>query len=241
MGFIFWLTSSRRSMAVFLFVPLVLLHFPSILVLSAHNEVPSASRTLGIAPIMYIFAASGLWWMLEIGRKKIKPFWPVGLSAFLICIGIFAQNTTRYFDKYIGGLPYSNTPIAEYITQYVDTLSPNTSIYMFNCCWEHSMPEPKGVIYEMKRPQNWRQMLLPPNDTCETLASFPNDAVLIWNYRDDLPSQKMESCRNWLPAQTFYSTAGLPLFRAAPVLKTDTNTLNKATVNTPMPVSTPPK
>ena len=61
-----WLsTAERRRHAPLLLIPFVLLQVPSVLVLAQPQEVPSASRTLAVAPIAALLAASGLWWMLR--------------------------------------------------------------------------------------------------------------------------------------------------------------------------------
>ena len=65
LGVVFWLWPGRRQWSPVLLVPFFLLQLPSMLVLSQPGEVPSASRTLGIAPIAYLLVASGLWWVVD--------------------------------------------------------------------------------------------------------------------------------------------------------------------------------
>src|SRR5207244_4162422 len=74
-GIVFWLRTERRRWSPVLLVPLLLLQVPSMLVLSQPEEVPSAGRTLGVAPIVYILVASGLWWLLRSIRAAPLPRW----------------------------------------------------------------------------------------------------------------------------------------------------------------------
>lgn len=91
-GIVYWLVNhERRRWWPLWLVPLVLLQVPSILVLNEPQEVPSASRTLGVAPLVYLLVASGIWglakWLTWLQtrlhetaerfksslRKRIKP------------------------------------------------------------------------------------------------------------------------------------------------------------------------
>jgi hypothetical protein len=54
------LRKSRRALAPLFLVPLLALHIPSLLVLQYPDQVPSASRSLGAAPFVYLIVALGL-------------------------------------------------------------------------------------------------------------------------------------------------------------------------------------
>ena len=72
-GVIFWLTTkARRRWLPLWFVPFLLLQVPAILALNQPREVPSASRALGIAPIVYMLVASGLWWLIQ-AHARSRP------------------------------------------------------------------------------------------------------------------------------------------------------------------------
>ncbi|MFL5806393.1 MAG: ArnT family glycosyltransferase, partial [Roseiflexaceae bacterium] len=153
-GLVFWLLPERRRLSPVLLIPLVLLQVPSWLVLNRPHEVPSASRTLGVAPIAYILVASGLWWLAR-ARHAALPRWLGPTVAGVLVVAIVLLNAQRYFQDYIGGLPYQNTPIARIIVTYLDALPPETQIYLVGCCWEHDMPEPLSVKYVMARPERF--------------------------------------------------------------------------------------
>ncbi len=214
-GVVFWLQPERRRWSPALFVPLVLLQVPSMLVLKELGDIPSASRTLGVAPIAYILVASGLWWLVRSVRAPLPRWLSLAVGAALLG-AILLLNAQRYFQTYIGGLPYQNTPMGRIIATYLDSLPPDTQIYMVGCCWEYAMPEPKSILYTMARPDH---LHLAEQDSlsCALLQSLPQPAVLIWSFHTALPAPQLEECRAWLPAQMYSSVQGRPVFYAAPL------------------------
>jgi len=216
LGVIFWLRGPRRRYGLLLLVPFVLLHIPSILVLSNTTEVPSASRALGVAPITYVLVAGGLWNFYEFLRKRrgATTAWVASLVMLSLMV---SANLVNYFGNYIHNLPYENTPVARQLTQYVDMLPPETQIYLVGCCWEYGMPEPKSVQYEMARPDNLHQ--IDPNElSCLSLDALLGPAVMIWSDTQELPAPGLSNCTNRFPAQLFTGPRGQPLFHAAPIL-----------------------
>jgi Dolichyl-phosphate-mannose-protein mannosyltransferase len=212
-GVIFWLLPERRRWSPALLVPLVLLQVPSMLVLKETGDIPSASRTLGVAPIAYILVASGLWWLVRSIRAPL-PRWLGPVLGGALLGAILLLNTQRYFQTYIAGLPYQNTPMGRIIATYMDSLPPDTQIYMVGCCWEYAMPEPKSIQYTMARPAQLH-VIEQEGLSCPLLQSMQAPAVLIWNFHTALPAPQLGPCRAWLPAQMYSSVQGLPVFYAA--------------------------
>jgi hypothetical protein len=218
-GIIFWLRRDRRRQSPALFVPFILLQVPSILVLNVAVEVPSASRTLGAAPLAYIFVASGLWWLAGwlaeklVGRWR-RASWMVG---GVVLIGILGLNLNRYFNQYLNNLPYQNTPVGRLVREYVDTLPPETHIYLIGCCWEFGMPEPPSIEYEMAHPEKFHYLENTADLMCDQVAFFHRPAVLIWSDKEEAPAPLLSACAAWFRAQSFVSPKGLPIFRAAPL------------------------
>jgi hypothetical protein len=216
-GIVFWLQPARRRWSPLLFVPFILLHIPSVIVLGRPGEVPSAGRTLGAAPLAYLLVASGIWltiqFFVRLGMQRIGV-----LVASLMFGLIFVFNIQNYFGHYISGLPYRDTSIGGRIAAYVDSLPADTQIYVVGCCWEAGMPELPFIQVISKNPANMYQ--LDPKDlTCERVASLPQPAILIWSFHDSLPAPQLDSCKEWLPPQLYMSPNGLPVFYAAPLLK----------------------
>ena len=212
-GVVFWLRPERRRLSPVLFVPLLLLQMPSWLVLSRLEEVPSASRTLGAAPLAYLLVASGLWWLVQIFHAR-RPGWIGRAVAAALLAAILLLNVQRYFWEYIGGLPYQNTPIGRLVATYLDSLPPETKIYLVGCCWQDSMPEPSGIRYAMARPdqlENKQSQDL----SCDWVHFAPRPAVLVWGFYDSLPAPQLAACRDLLPAELYTSPQGLPAFYAA--------------------------
>ena len=230
-GCVYWLRRDR-VLWLALLIPFILLQVPSVMVLTTPVETPSASRTLGVAPIVYIWVAGGVWWLLQLVRKRagLAAACGVGLIGLL---AIFGLNANRYFDSYINGLPYQNTSIARHIQTFADTLSPNTKVYLAGCCWESGMPEPKSIQFEMKRPDNL-QYVDPQGLTCDALRSYEPGSVFVWAYSAPTPSifLQTQACMNLLPAQTFYGDKDLPMFNAA-ALQTGAGALTSPLVPPP--------
>jgi 4-amino-4-deoxy-L-arabinose transferase-like glycosyltransferase len=216
-GLVFWLQPPRRQWSPVLLVPFVLLHLPSVLVLGHPTEVPSAGRTLGVAPIAYILVASGLWWLVQYFAKMGRHHIGLVITGVFLAT-IFVLNMQRYFGTYIDGLPYHDTSIGGQIALYADSLPPDTQVYVVGCCWESSMPELPFIQLVATRSQNLHA-LDPKELTCDQLSSQPEPAVLIWSFHDPVPSPQITSCQQWLPAQLYVSPKGLPVFYAAPLLR----------------------
>jgi hypothetical protein len=211
----FWLRPGRRRWALVWVVLLFMLQMPSMLVLAFPDEVPSASRALGAAPIAYVLVASGAWALLALARWAKLPRAVVGLSTVAVLAVLLGLNARRYFVDYIGGLPYFNTPVGRIMTDYVDLLPPETNVYMCGCCWTSGMPEPKTLRYEMR---GNRQLIdLPAGSlTCETLAAaLQPPAVVLWSSAEAFASPALAACPAALPGQLFVSPENHPVFHAA--------------------------
>lgn len=213
-GVAFWLGRERRARSPALLVPFVLLQLPSVLVLAQPREVPSASRTLGVAPTAYLLVASGAWWLAQAAPRRGR--WPRrGIAAALLA-AVVALNLQRYFRAYIGGLPYHDTSIGAEIAAYADRLPPGTRVYIAGNRWESDMPETPFVKLVAARGGAISE-LAAQDLTCERLRRLPQPAALIWSFREALPAAALEGCRDWLPARLHRSARGWPVFHAAPL------------------------
>ena len=215
LGFAFWMSPSRRRWLPLLVIPFLVLQLPSILVLANPKEIPSATRTLGIAPIAYLLSASGLWMLTQV-LLKLSSRRVAFMATMITFLLIAAINRERYFGTYIHGLPYHNTPIASLTADYANRLPPETNVYLVDCCWNGGMPEPKGMRYSMSRPGELNE-IKSDDLTCNVLEGLSQPAVLIWSERRDLPSDHLTDCADKLTPQTYYSLQGLPVFRAASI------------------------
>ncbi len=214
-GIGYWLFSKdRRPYIVLLLVPFLLLQVPSIMALNQPREVPSASRTLGIAPVVYLLVASGAWWLIQELRKRARHMAVPALVATFLLGGILVLNVDRYFNRYINGLPYQDTPIGGLIADYANSLPGDTQVHMVGCCWVYSIPD-RFVHKEVVRPENWHYVE-PSQLSCLMLQHMQLPAVFIWSFRDPIPAPQLESCRHWLPAQ-LYTYKDRPIFYAAPL------------------------
>ncbi len=131
---------------------------------------------------------------------------------------ILALNVDRYFDRYLAALPYHNTPIARLVRDYIEHLPPGTQAHLVGCCWESSMPEPKGIEYALAPGRQLVYWPYPNGFGCQQIASIPRPAVVIWNFREARPSAGAADCPDLAPGQVYASTEGYPVFAAAPLL-----------------------
>jgi 4-amino-4-deoxy-L-arabinose transferase-like glycosyltransferase len=212
-GIVVWLRPTCRQWSPVLLVPLVLLQVPSVLVLARPQEVPSASRTLGVAPIAYILVATGI---LGAARSLSRRGWRrAAIAATLGGLALVGTiNLKRYFVDYIQGLPYGDTSIGREIAAYAGTLPPGLAIHVVGCCWEDSMPELQFVRLVMPEPGRLNG-IEPQQLTCEHLHQMERPAVLIWSFHDPLPAPQLAPCATALHVERHASARGLPVFHSA--------------------------
>lgn len=202
-----------RRKAPILLVPFALLHVPSMLVLRYPEQVPSASRSIGAAPYVYIFVAIGLYEIYQ----RLKSRWAnvAGIVVTLIFILSLQQNVDRYFVRYVSGMPYNDVPIGREIVKYADSLSPDTSIYVVGCCWRDGIPEPFFSQIQMQHPTMLKRFDPADTLTCDTLAQTDRPAVLIWSFDSEVPSPNVESCKEQFLPVLHTMPDGTPLFYTA--------------------------
>ncbi len=215
-GVVFWLMPTRRCWSPLLLIPLLLLQIPSILVLSFPVEVPSASRTLAVAPIAYLLVASGFWWLLHAMRRFFAPY-SIMIMGGLILSLLVMINAQRYFQDYLGGLPYHNTPIGHDIAVYADMLPPDHHIYIVGEKWHDKMPEFSAIEYAMASPQRLHHLKDSAEVTCEHLTTLEQPAVLIWSFHEQLPAPQLRPCQAWFSPHVYTSDNGWPVFKATPL------------------------
>jgi hypothetical protein len=218
-GLGFWLRRDVRRWFLFFFLPFLLLQAPALLVVNFTSEVPSASRTLGVALIVYLWVATGVWWVATELRRRIARASLAASAAFcVVALTVVTQaNIERYFVDYGRGLPYDNTAVARTAVDYIDTLPVQTNVYLWRCCWEGGMPEPKSIQFEMREPHQLVE-ITDPALTCEMLDSLiTRPAVLLWSFHDVLPDPGVQTCMNRLPSQLHVAPNGRPVFYSAVV------------------------
>jgi hypothetical protein len=192
LGIGFWLQPGRRALSLALFIPLVLLQLPALLV-RYPEQVPSASRTLGIIPMLIILITSGLQWALRRARRHSRPVAHLLLASTLLALLLW--NSQRYFGAYAAGLPNHNTPFERVIGTYINThLPPAHHVYMVGCCWgEWQQPHPRGVAYRLHHPQ--RLHLVDDAElTCALLHEAQQPATLLWGPDDRRTSMLLRLC-----------------------------------------------
>lgn len=212
-GIGWWLRGERRRQGVFLLGSFLLLHLPS--VLAGPGEVPSVSRTTAAAPLVALFAAAGIF---VCGRAVAH--WGQHAAAAVVTLTVAAiavLGVHQYFWRYIPGLPYGNTPIASSMTDYVDSLPADVTVYLAGTGWLDQMPEVKSVQYAAVHGERVVEERLDTLD-CHRLGMLQQPAVLLWDFTRELPTEALRDCANGLGAPTLHTAAnGRPAFRSAAV------------------------
>ena len=215
LGLVAWVQPQRRAMAPLLWVPLLLLHIPSLLVLSFPEQVPSASRTLGVAPVVYLLVTFGLYELF----LRLREHWPqyAGVVLVVVCAVILQQNYERYFVRYVSGMPYGDVPIGREIVRYAEMLAPDTTLYVAGCCWRDGIPEPYFSQIQMQQPERLQRFDPVESLTCAALDALPAPAVLIWSIDDALPSPNVTECAQRFVPVLHTTAQGMPLFWSSTV------------------------
>jgi hypothetical protein len=204
---------TRRALAPLFVIPLVLLHVPSMLVLRYPDQVPSASRSLGAAPFVYLIVALGLFELYQQLQKRAPKF-AGGVMALVLLVSM-QINIDRYFVKYISGLPYNDVPIGREVLYFVERLSPDTTVYVVGSGWRYELPEPFFVQIQMRNPERLKRFDPIDTLTCEELRAIPRPAVLLWSFDDAIPSPNVSSCADEFQPMLHATQEGVPVFFSA--------------------------
>jgi hypothetical protein len=207
-GVVYWLRRPQRHWLPLLLVPFVVLQLPANLVLNEAMPTPSASRSIGILPIIAAVIAGGIWEVATRIREArvLRPAFVV-LVIGLICW----LNWGRYFDAYAATLPEQNSPYAKLMAAYIDTLPHEATVVLYSCCWAGAgQPEPKGIMYVIKQP---REIKIVPRGlfSCSAL-DIPGPVDVIWDPRDDgtIPPP---SCYPGAQVKVYSDARGQPVFK----------------------------
>ncbi len=137
----------RKKEIILLLIPFVVVQLSSILVINFPNDVPSATRTTGILPVVFFFSALGL----DFARTRIKSFWMRRSWLGVILIGILFLNMYSYFYRYPQFLPNRNVAFDRVISHYFDQQNENTAIYLVGGAWgDAGQPHPRAILYSMR-------------------------------------------------------------------------------------------
>lgn len=189
----YWLTGTRRRWAPVVLAPLVLFQIPSIMVLAHTAEVPSASRTLLVAPLAAVVTASGICWVVDATHRSssVRRI----LTGFVLAL-VLVLNAQRYFGTYADGLPNHNVAFGRHIADFFGTLPQGTHAFTVGCCWgEHGQPEPKGITYlGANRVADGMVELSRDTFDCAAMSRLPRPAVLVWSPENPLPSEHLGDC-----------------------------------------------
>jgi len=143
---------SFKGKFLFLLLPLITLQLPMILVVNSPFDVPSATRSIGILPFVYILIAYGFDSVMRLIKTK-----SIKLIAILFLVAIFILNFNQVFIEYPRGLPNQNVPFDKIIALEIDKLPRNISVYVIGCCWgEWGQPDTRAIKYRLNHARNYK-------------------------------------------------------------------------------------
>lgn len=213
LGIVYWLSPERRRLSLILFIPFLLLQVPSVMVRYV-IQVPSASRTIAVVPIIYILVASGLLWLIGLLRNNLQL--SRGLTSCLlgfILVGITYLNSSAYFTRYAAGLPGGNTAYHLVMTDYFQTLPSDAQIIIRGCCWaKWEQPQHLAISYTLQGPQKVT-FVAPEELTCNQLLETQAPSYLVWSPKDESFSRQLAGCIGDAETTIFRSKIGEDMFR----------------------------
>ncbi|MFA5894907.1 MAG: glycosyltransferase family 39 protein [Candidatus Shapirobacteria bacterium] len=191
-GIIAWLFVKKKE-NLLLLVVFCFMQLPSILVLNNPQDIPSATRSLGVTPIVHIMTAYGLWFAVQ--KIKLRIGWRHGLiTVVLILIGII--NWHNYFTVYAYGLPNHNEAYDRVVADYIEKVPDDVEVVMFDCCWaDMGTPEPEGIDWIVKGSRHVRFIkkseTLSLNENTKTLIILPPTIEIVGDgYYNDIKYDK---------------------------------------------------
>jgi hypothetical protein len=208
LGVVYWLRRPQRRWLPFLLVPFIVLQAPANLVLNEVMPTPSASRSIGILPIVAAVIAGGIW----VAASRIRDARVLRPAFVLAVVGLICWlNWQRYFVAYSNTLPEQNSPYAKIMADYIDTLPADATVVLYSCCWAGAgQPEPKGIMYVVKRPREFK-IVERGRFTCAAL-NLPGPVEVIWDPRDDGPVPP-PSCYPGARVMVHDDARGQPVFK----------------------------
>lgn len=212
-GLFSFLQSKRRHLFYLIIAYLILL-LPSIMVLNQPQEVPSASRSMGVIPIVYLLVGSGISWFYEQVKQGVNLRLAQAMLVVILLV-ITYPNYQRYFVTYAQNLPNHNTPFAKIIAQEIDKLPSGTQVYIVGCCWgESGQPEPAGIIYALKKDRALKFFAAHSNPYEFSCQGITSNLFLVVNPSWEVQKEKIRDCfylekertiwRNGWPVATIY-------------------------------------
>ncbi len=182
----------RGDLALLLGSSLVLV-IPSVWPNLPPYEIPSASRTLGITPMVYLLVGRGLCAVLAgLARVFRQARWVPPLAVGLLAAAIVYLNAARYFGDYADHLPYHNAAFGARIGQTVDALPGETQVFVIGCCWgAWDMPEKESIEFATRRRDV--HFVAGPSDVCQQ-ATPAAPVHVFFRPEDDATAEALQTC-----------------------------------------------
>lgn len=194
LGIIILLKRNLKKAFLFGIIPTFILLLPSVMVLNQPQEVPSASRSIGITPFVYLFTAGGLFWTFSILRKRVGKFLSI-ITVTIFFVYISYANLSNYFFRWVYGLPNHNIPYTRIIATYIDSLPENTIVHLASCCFtEGPSWDSLSIYYSLQRKKGRENIVYGRLISACDQINPEQSSILIFNPDDRLKIEKLERC-----------------------------------------------
>lgn len=137
----------RNKTFFLLSIPFFVLQLPSVLVLNFPQDVPSATRTTSIIPLVFLITAVGIDKVCFLLRKSVLQYTFLAVALSIITV----LNFQAYFERYAMGLPNKNVAYDRVIASYIDVMPAETIVYLVGGSWaDAGQPHPRAILYSME-------------------------------------------------------------------------------------------
>ena len=213
LGLLAFLRRDLRRFIPLLVLSLVVLSVPGSWPYLPSVEIPSASRTIGLVPLLYLLVAVGLVAVYDALKRIERRGWLALAVVSLSLVAMLALNSYRYFVAYAWNLPYHNTPFGRRIAEDMQTLPEDALIYVVGCCWgAWSQPEVEGIRYALPHPPPM-QFVGSADDVCREPATRYVPVYVYLNPNDDAAVQALRQCAPTGVDETRFSGYGDAMYR----------------------------
>lgn len=217
LGIIYWAKTNKKWLGTIM-LSVILLSLPSLSPAHPSIEIPNSGRTIGIIPFVYLFVASGIYYVDTWILKRFRTY--ASYAFLVIIIGIILTlNLHKYFVLYPQTLPNKNTAYGKIIAAYIDTFPQDTKVLLAGCCWgEWGQPEPKGIYYVLKNYQG-RDNLINEAFTlsCDQIKQIPT--LIIFDPNEVEKIKKFRTCFSEGLFQEYLSDNGQRVFSSLNILR----------------------
>jgi len=176
------------------------------LILNFPGDVPSATRSIGIVPFVFLFVARGLLFEQRLIGKLLNKLFKkntgflIGWGVLgLILIKIVMVNYIYYFEDYKMGLPNRNIGFAKEIASFIKQIPEDSNVDIVGSDWgEGAQPESRAIDWFLEKKRGI-SFIDKSDFICDLTKKKSGDIVIYDPISADIYEQVEECYRNMKP------------------------------------------